>query len=861
MLQMDSVIFGGKMRDNINYRNFFVKPKLPKELQPLEKLSQNIWSTWDMGAYLLFSRIDPLLFRKFNHNPVKLLQKVPEKRLQELSTENGFLNEMHSVYDKFLSYKQFQGYYYKNGKKEPFPHDSIIAYFSMEFGLHESLPIYSGGLGILSGDHIKSASDFNLPLIGFGLLYRYGYFMQKINIDATQEEHYEENEWFSKPVDMVKDKSGNELILSIRIKNEDIYLKAWQIEVGNVLIYLLDSNINLNNEFYKKITYHLYDSNREMRILQEIVLAYGSIELMKKLKIKPKIYHLNEGHSAFLIVKRLEKLINEDKFTFEQAKELIKGSTVFTTHTPVPAGNEKFDINLVKKYISFEIHKIGQNVDEFLNYGKIKDSPDFWLPALAIRFSRFINGVSKLHSNVSKEMWHSIYPEIIEDEMPIKAITNGVHLTTWLSRTITRLFDRYLGKDYLHMAENKTIWENVLSIPALEIWEAHQQRKEQLISFIRNRLQESISFKGSRYGNHVRISNVLNHNFLTISFARRFATYKRADLIINDKERLLKILRNEKRPVQFVFAGKAHPADMNGKKMIKRVIEFAREYKIEDRFIFLENYDINVARHLVQGVDVWLNNPIKPLEASGTSGMKAGMNGAINLSVLDGWWPECYKPENGWVIKAGENIADAQLRDKLEANEIYDLIENEIAPLYYRTDKNGLPRDWIQKMKHSIYDVGLGFNTHRMLRDYINEFYMPGMQMIHEMSKNNYEELDYILNMKNEIKKYWDEVDIVDYNTNLQIGQIINSGKSIDFQVKVKIGDAPVDLLIVELFYRLNDNEYEIMPMQMEKKVGEFANFKIKFEVSGAGKQSYNIRLRPKFSDYTIFTKQVKWYY
>ncbi|MCD4820277.1 MAG: alpha-glucan family phosphorylase [Candidatus Cloacimonetes bacterium] len=849
------------MKDHINYRNFFVKPKLPKELQPLMKLSQNIWSTWDMGAYLLFSRIEPVLFRKYNHNPVKLLQKISEKRLLELSKENGFLNEMHSVYEKFLSYKQFQGHYDKDGEKVPFPHDSIIAYFSMEYGLHESLPIYSGGLGVLSGDHIKSASDFNLPLIGFGLLYRYGYFMQKINIDGMQEEIYEQNEWFSKPVEKVKDKSDNELIISIQINNEDIYLKAWQVEVGNVLIYLLDSNINLNNEYNRQITDHLYDSNREMRILQEIVLAYGSIELMKKLNIKPKVYHLNEGHSAFLIVKRLEKLINEDKFSFEQAKELIRCSTVFTTHTPVPAGNEKFEMNLVKKYISSEIHKIGQNVDEFLNYGKVTGSQDFWLPALAIRFSKFINGVSKLHSTVSREMWHSIYPDIIEDEMPIKAITNGVHITTWLSRTITRLFDRYLGKDYLHTAENKTIWENVLSIPDLEIWEAHQQRKEQLISFIRNRLQESISFQGSRYGDQVRIPHVLNQNYLTIGFARRFATYKRADLIIKDEERLLQILRNERRPVQFIFAGKAHPADNKGKAMIKKLIKFARENKVEDRFIFLENYDINVARHLVQGVDVWLNNPIKPLEASGTSGMKAGMNGVVNLSVLDGWWPECYKPENGWVIKAGENIADEELRDKLEANEIYDLIENEIAPLYYRTDKNGVPREWVQKMKYSIYDVGLGFNTHRMLRDYIDEFYIPSMNTMQEISKNSFEKLDYVLNMEQEIKKFWNEVEIVDCKTKLQIGEIINSGKSVDFEVKLKIANAPVDLFIIELFYRLNDNDHKVIPMILKDKADDFATFKVDFKVIGAGEQSYNIRLRPKYCDFKKFPQYVKWYY
>jgi len=849
------------MRNNIKFHSFYVKPKIPSKLEPLMELSQNVWSTWDTDAYRLFSRIDPNLYRKCNHNPVKLLQTVPMERLETLAQEKGFLYEMQSVYENFKNYLDFSGYYIdKDGKRQEFEKDFQIAYFSMEYGLHESLPIYSGGLGVLSGDHMKAASDLGLPLIGFGLLYRYGYFFQSINLDGIQQEIYEENEWYSKPVQKLKDEQGNDLIIKIKLAGDEVLLKAWLIYVGKIPLYLLDTDLHHNSEKYRRVTDYLYDANKDMRIMQEIILAFGALALIKKLGIKPSVYHLNEGHSAFLITKRLGDLINNDGFSIDQAIEIIRNSTVFTTHTPVPAGNEKFHLDLIEKYLSGDIKSTGLEFARFCEFGSVPGETEFSLSALAIRFSNYINGVSKLHSKVSKKMWHPLYPDLYEDEMPIRAITNGVHIQSWLSRRMIRIFDRYIGDDYRHKAGDPSIWENISSIPENEIWEAHQARKEQMISFIRSRLKETLLHKGSS-DSITKINSILNLDHLTIGFARRFASYKRAILILQDKDRLLKLLKNPQKPLQFVFAGKAHPADNIGKAMIKEIIDFARENKVEDKFVFIENFDMNIARHLVQGVDIWLNNPNKPQEASGTSGMKAGMNGALNLSILDGWWPECYQPTNGWVINSFDSTSDQTIRDKLESNEIYDLLENEIIPLYYDHDPNGLPLSWIYKMKNSIQDVAKGFNIHRMLKEYIQESYLKGFQKMKELSKNNYENLTIILDKKMAVEKYWDKVKIKEFKFNIKDNAVIHSGDIVEVNVEVNIDGAPDDLFVVELFYKMNEDQYEVIPLNLIERNQNIAIFKGSLEIKKSGEQNLNLRIKPASCCCKEFYDHIKWYY
>ena len=849
------------MKKKINFRNFYVKPKLPENLEPLNELAENLWSTWNTDAYGLFSRIDPGLFRKFNHNPVKLIQKVPAEKFQKLSQESGFLNELDTVYKQFMSYKDYKGYYLENGERKNFANDFQIAYFSMEFGLHESLPIYSGGLGILSGDHLKAASDMGLPLIGFGILYRYGYVNQKIDLNGKQTEIYTENEWYSKPIKKVTDDNDEDLVIKIIIRGEKIYLKAWKIQVGKVSLYLLDANLKMNKPHHRKITDYLYVSDRELRLLQEIVLAFGSLELIKKLELKPTIYHLNEGHSSFLIIKRLNDLMNGEKFSFNEAREVIRLSTAFTTHTPVPAGNEAFDMKLVEHYFSDEIKAINMSFEQFADFARINNSNDFSLSVLAIKFSKYVNGVSRLHCIVSKEMWNPIYPNICEDEMPIDSITNGVHIPTWLSRQMSKLFDRYIGSDYEHNADEETIWKNILSIPDIEIWEAHQQRKQQMITFLRERLRNSLMYRSSEFATTEKIKNVLTPYKLVIGFARRFATYKRANLILKDKNKLLKLILDPERPIQFVFAGKAHPADEFGKAIIKEIIDFAKENQVEDSFVLIEDYDMNVARHIVQGVDVWVNTPIKLKEASGTSGMKAGMNGVMNLSVLDGWWPECYNSDNGWSITAGSQQEDPQIRDTLDANEMYDILGNEIAPIYYNRDKNRIPSQWIKMMKHSIYDVGKGFNIHRMLREYLTKFYLPISEDVKKISADNYNYLKQLRDIESTLQENWQKVKFVDVGINIQDSEIISSGEVIKATAKINIDGLDANLLKVELFNKNNKNDFNVYELDFVKEENNIAIFNGEFTITGSGKQSFNLRIRPNQTDLIEYYEYVKWYY
>jgi len=538
-------------------------------------------------------------------------------------------------------------------------------------------------------------------------------------------------------------------------------------------------------------------------------------------------------------------------------------TTVFTTHTPVPAGNEKFDMSLIRKYLSDKIGRIGMSVDDFSRFAMIENDNNFFMPALAIRFSSFINGVSILHSRVSKEMWHSIYPNLYEDEMPIRAITNGVHLQTWLSRQLTRLFDRYIGPDYLHMAEKKSVWQNIMNIPDHEIWEAHQRRKEQMISFIREKIAVSVAHHGTAYSLQKPINTILNPNFLTVGFARRYATYKRGTLILSDPERLLTLIRDHERPIQFVFSGKAHPADEKGKTMIKEILDFARKNQIEDRFVFVENYDIDVAKHLVQGVDVWLNNPIRPQEASGTSGMKAGVNGALNLSVLDGWWPECYEKYNGWAVTSGEDVEDPLTRDKLESNEIYDLLENTVRKIYYDRDENGLPNEWVRRMKQSMHDVGLGFNIHRMLRNYIDEFYIPGEKIYEMISENNYEKMREILARGKKIGAHWDKISFIDYETELNDNEIIDSDQEINVRVNVYLDEAEESLFQVELFYRMNTAAHEVFPLHfVRRRENNIAEYIGTFKIIGAGNQEINFRIRPvTCNNCKEYHEYVKWFF
>jgi len=846
------------------FTSIHVKPRIPESLHRLEELAYNVWSTWDKDAYDLFSHIDPMLYRKCEHNPVKLLSEITNERLEELSTDSGYLYELDKVYTGYQEYLNFDNTDFEiNGEKWTMDHPAKVAYLCMEYGLHESLPIYSGGLGILAGDYLKAASDQAIPMYAFGILYKYGYFSQRINPEGMQEEAYKLIEWGQKPVKTVKDDKNMDLILDINIHNQKLFFKVWIINVGKIKLYLLDTDLPQNPPQYQSITHLLYEADREKRILQEILLAYGSMKIMEYLKIEPTVYHMNEGHSAFIIFELLRKLMVEQKLSFNQAKNIIKARSVFTTHTPVVEGNEHFDKKLIDKYLKDKIEAIGINYQEMISYGEIEgDDHNFWLPAMAIRFSKYINGVSELHSHVSRKMWHKIYPNLCDSEVPITAITNGVHLQTWLSKQLTILYNRYVGPEYLHASERKHVWNNVLMIPDNEIWEAHLQRKEQMISFIRNRIVRFSQDKGLTQSTSNPGKRILHHSYLTIGFARRFAQYKRATLLLKNPERLLRILNNKERPVQFLFAGKAHPADIEGKKLIKGIIEFARQNNVEDKFLFIEDYDMNVARHIVQGVDVWLNNPVKPMEASGTSGMKAGINGVLNCSVLDGWWPECYDGKNGWAINAADYYSDYETAQRMEAEQIYDLIENEIAPLYYERDQANYPIRWIRMMKRSMYTVGMGFNMHRMLDEYGKKFYIPSIYLYEQISSDNYKILNDILEIESKAATVWDKIFIKDFFLKFPDEEKITSGDIVDIESYVYLDQAEHQLFEVELFYQLdNQDNFEIIPLDfVEKYSDNVVKYTCSFRLKKSGYQNLSVRIKPKYN-FRLYKerKLIKW--
>ena len=864
-------------------KKFFVQPSIPERLKDLSSLALNLWSYWDKDAERLFSRIDTLLYSQSDHNLAEMLQKVKPDKLERLSQDKGFSFELEKVWNKYSEYMDFEGTYInrdgvafsppeafgETGPGDPpqvgeipFRPQDTIAYFSMEYGLHESIPIYSGGLGILSGDHLKAASDIGISLVGVGLLYKYGYFNQRINFNGYQEEDYRENEWYRKAIRELKDKDGNPVYIQVPLKRKLVYVKAWVIQVGKVPLYLLDTDIPLNPPEVRVITDMLYDANREMRIQQELILGRGGVILLKFLGYDPKVYHLNEGHSAFLIFERLKEFILLKKMGFEEARNLITHTTVFTTHTPVIEGNEHFPATMIAEYLEPEIREMGLSVEEFLSFGRNQDPAAFWLPQFAMNFSRFINGVSKIHGEVSRRMWRDVYPNLPEQEVPIGYITNGVHVQTWLSMEMTYLFDRYIGPDYLHRAEGSDVWERIYSAPDAEVWAAHQRRKEQLISFIRDRKVLELQKKGATLPKIGRIRNLLNPRDLTIGFARRFAPYKRANLILQDPERLVKILTNPQRPVQIIFAGKAHPADQAGKELIKEILDVARRYDVENRLVFVEDYNINVAKHLVQGVDIWLNNPLKPMEASGTSGMKAAINGALNLSVLDGWWPEGYDGRNGWAITAGEIYENETMKRMVESNQVYDLLEQEITELYYDRNESDVPEGWVQMMKNSISTVGKGFNMHRVLREYFYQYYLPELKASTLLQQEERKLLKELEAHRKKIELYWSKISIRDFF--LESGETnLCAGQSLELKAYVFFDQASEKDWNLEVVYSPKgpEGEWTKAPMDFIKMYDDnVAEYRGRVQLQGAGVQGITVRLRPSWNLFCeTYPNYVKW--
>jgi starch phosphorylase len=699
--------------------------ELPKELVKLYELSYNLWWAWSPRARRLFSAVDGVAWTHYR-NPVEMLINVEPDHWERLITSETFMTTYASVVREFENYMQSEddSWYAKNyGAKEA----RRVAYFSMEYGVHESLPGYSGGLGILSGDHLKAASDLGIPLVAVGLLYRRGYFTQTIDADGLQQHTYLHYDFTRLPLRPVAGPTGRSVVVRIPFPDREVSAKLWLAQVGRVPLVLLDTDIAQNDPSDRPITNILYVRGREMRLVQEMVLGVGGAKAIETLGIHPDVWHLNEGHSVLLQLERMKMLAEREKLDFEAARERTKASTVFTTHTPVPAGNEVFDRELVSKYIKPWAEALDTNCEELMNLGNADDyagaQQPFNLTALAIRTSRQANGVSKLHGEVSNKMWRHLYPNVTAEAMPIGSITNGVHISTWLGLDLLELYNRYLESGWKDRRLTVEDWQAIFDIPDEEVWMAHLIQKRRMARFIRVMLRQQFARHGHSPSDLRELDSWLDEEIFTIGFARRFATYKRADLLFRDMHQLRNLVCDSKRPVQILLAGKAHPADRPGQELIQHIFQISRTRDFAGRVIFLENYDMRIGRALVQGVDLWLNTPVRPMEASGTSGQKAAMNGALNFSVLDGWWPEGYDGENGWTIGQPKDYVDRETQDRDDSLSLYETLEKEIISLYYQRNEEGIPVEWVRRMKHCMATITPQFSAERMVREYAEKAY------------------------------------------------------------------------------------------------------------------------------------------
>ena len=834
------------------FNRITVNPQLPKRIEKLGEISNNLWWSWNTEFLRLFQKIDMDLWEQCAKNPVKFLKQVSQERLEKASKDIAFLKEYDKVAENFQNYMSSKSTWFSS--KYPGNKKDLIAYFSAEYGLDQTIPIYSGGLGILSGDHLKSASDLGIPLVGVGLLYKNGYFNQKINGYGQQETEYNNIDLYDLPINPVKDDKGDDLTIYVKFPKRRLYLKVWQVNVGRVKLYLLDSDIPKNNGEDRDVTLRLYGGDQEMRIRQEVVLGMAGVSLLTKyLGLKPTVYHMNEGHSAFLTVEIIKDIIKEKQVSFDMAKDIASSKTVFTTHTPVPAGNDIFPIALVEKYFKDFWPRLGISREEFLKLG-MKPGPDldkgFNMGILALKIAGKKNGVSKLHGAVSRELFSDVWPNISANESPIGYVTNGIHTCSWLAPKLKELYNKYLIPYWQDNMHHDYVWEKIKNIPDDKLWSAHVERKRKLINLVKENTTERLRRSGYSYEEINEIVSKLNPDALTIGFARRFATYKRATLIFKDIERMTQIMNNPGKPIQLIFAGKAHPADKEGQDLIKYIHEVSMMPQFKGKLFLLENYNIAMSRYLVSGVDVWLNNPRRPMEASGTSGQKASVNGVINFSVLDGWWAEGYTQNNGWTIGTNAEYDSYEAQDMADSQSIYKTLEEKIIPTYYDKDKNGMSKKWLQLMKNSIVTTGGKYSTARMLVDYTEEYYLP----LCNLTKKYYQNIDNVAefnNWKNDLYTNWKDVKITQVNDLDDI--TIDAGNNIEVACEVELPNISIDNVTVEVYYgKILENgiveDVHIVPMELTESSEEERKyyFTSKIELKTGGNYGYTFRVMPK---------------
>ncbi|MBX3730158.1 MAG: alpha-glucan family phosphorylase [Candidatus Sumerlaeia bacterium] len=838
-----------------------VLPNFPPELAGLEDLAYNLWWAWNPTARFLFRRIHEPTWHLCEGNPVRFINAVHQNDLNNAAKDPDICALYDTVMAQFNEYMSGRKSWYKrqNSPRK----GELIAYFSAEYGLHESLPIYSGGLGVLAGDHLKSASDIGLPFIAVGMLYREGYFIQDIDPEGHQRAIYRRLDWNTLPVRPAVNEKGEEVTVTVNLAGRDLHARVWKVQVGRVSLFLLDTDIASNSDTDRRLTSRLYGGDHETRIQQEVLLGVGGIKALRLLGYEPTVFHMNEGHSVFLGLERLREYIHDHGLAFREALEVVRGTSLFTTHTPVPAGNDAFSIQLMEKYFRQYWESIGISRAKFLSLG-LDTMPDgsqlFSLTVLALNLSSMANGVSELHGHVSRAMWQHVWPDLPADEIPIRHVTNGIHTRTWLSLDMERLFDKYFELDWRERIEDPAVWSKVDSIPDDELWAVIGKLRFDMIDFIHRRLTKQHIRFGDSPEQIQEWAGIFDKDALTIGFARRFATYKRATLLFRDKERLSRILNNPERPVQIVFAGKAHPADQPGQALIREIQKASKDEAFRGRVLFLENYDINVGRRLVSGVDVWLNNPRRPYEASGTSGMKVPINGGINCSILDGWWVEAYRqnPESGWALGGDIEYEDPNLQDAADAESIYSVLESQIVPLYYDRDERGLPVRWLRRVRESMKTVGPQFSTSRMVENYAEMFYFAGSSRYTLLTANRFERACRNAEWRDRVRGAWPSIRIHSHvEPHDGDGITVRVREKIEIVADVELGaidpdDVSVQIYVAPLYQSCTGRNFRggTIPMHPDGRSESGAHrYRGSLLEGDSGKYGFTVRVVPKHPD------------
>lgn len=838
-------IIGHLQSTTYRLKRIYIEAKLPEPLQPLRTLANNLWWCWNKEAIELFRFIAGNKWEtEYGYNPIAVLDDIAPATMQQLVKDEAFMARLARVNQRFETYMAD-----KSAATQ-----AQIAYFCMEYGLHASLQLYSGGLGVLAGDYMKEASDSNVNMIAVGLLYRYGYFTQGLSLYGDQINHYPAQKFTQLPLHPVKDEKGEWLKIDIGLRGRKVFAKIWEVKIGRISLYLLDTDLDDNHWEDRALTHQLYGGDNEHRLKQEILLGIGGVRALQKMNLQPDIFHLNEGHAAFSGLERLRMLVNDKNLTFDEAVEVVRSTSLFTTHTPVPAGHDYFGEALLKSYIYQYAYELNVQWKDIVALGKI-DADNiqeaFSMSHLAIRLSQEVNGVSHLHGLVSQKMFDVLYPGYHADELHIGYVTNGVHYPTWISNQWHLIFNKYFGEDFLQDQSNKAYWRKINEVPAAEIVAVRQNLKKQLIDYVKTTIKVDLTKRGENPAKIFSTLKNINENALTIGFARRFATYKRAHLLFTNLERLAKIVNNPEQPVVFIFSGKAHPADKGGQALIKRIVEISKRPEFAGKVIFLENYNMESAKLLVQGVDVWLNTPTRPKEASGTSGMKAAMNGVVNFSVLDGWWAEGYRPDAGWALPLERTYNNQELQNELDAEQIYNILETEIVPTYYDKNEEGISEKWVSYVRNIIAEVSPDFTMKRMIDHYQERFYSKLAERSSLINKDRFKTAKILSAWKGYLKAYWDAIEVVNMDVFDTDNFALPLGEAFTAKIQLNLNDLPADNVGLEVvfFKRLTEKELEIKLVKTLENThtsGAIATFKCTIPTEMAGVYEYGFRMYPK---------------